>query len=123
MQLLVGFSIVGSVLTLVGIYGVLSLSVAARRREIAIRTAVGARQSDIRKLIFGEGFRLIAGGLDRRCRCRDTPVARSQIVPVWSRTADIRLRCSAWDSCSPPSRCWHAGRLRAGLPGWMRWKR
>jgi putative ABC transport system permease protein len=63
MQLLVGFSIVGSVLTLVGIYGVLSLSVAARRREIAIRTAVGARQSDIRKLIFGEGFRLIAGGL------------------------------------------------------------
>ena len=63
MQLLVGFSIVGSVLTLVGIYGVLSLSVAARRREIAIRTAVGARQHDIRKLIFGEGFRLIAGGI------------------------------------------------------------
>ena len=42
MQLLVGFSVVGSVLTLVGIYGVLSLSVASRRREIAIRTAVGA---------------------------------------------------------------------------------
>ncbi len=39
MQLLVGFSVVGSVLTLVGIYGVwLSLSVASRRREIAIRT-------------------------------------------------------------------------------------
>jgi putative ABC transport system permease protein len=63
MQLLVGFSIVGSVLTLVGIYGVLSLSVASRRREIAIRTAVGAHQGDIRNLIFGEGFRLIAGGV------------------------------------------------------------
>ncbi len=63
MQLLVGFAVVGSVLTLVGIYGVLSLSVAARRREIAIRTAVGARQRDIRNLIFGEGFRLIAGGV------------------------------------------------------------
>jgi putative ABC transport system permease protein len=63
MQLLVGFALVGSVLTLVGIYGVLSLSVAARRREIAIRTAVGARQRDIRNLIFGEGFRLIAGGV------------------------------------------------------------
>lgn len=62
-QLLVGFSIVGSVLTLIGIYGVLSLSVAARRREIAIRTAVGARQGDIRNLILGEGFRLIAGGV------------------------------------------------------------
>ena len=63
MQLLVGFSVVGSVLTLVGIYGVLSLSVASRRRELAIRSAVGAEQKDIRKLIFGEGFRLIASGV------------------------------------------------------------
>jgi putative ABC transport system permease protein len=63
MQLLAGFSIVGSVLTLVGIYGVLSLSVASRRRELAIRSAVGAAQTDIRNLVFGEGFRLIAGGI------------------------------------------------------------
>jgi putative ABC transport system permease protein len=63
MQLLIGFSVVGSVLTLVGIYGVLSLSVASRRREIAIRTAIGAQQRDIRNLVFGEGFRLIAGGV------------------------------------------------------------
>ena len=63
MQLLVGFSMVGSVLTLVGIYGVLSLSVASRRRELAIRSAVGAEQKDIRNLIFGEGFRLIASGV------------------------------------------------------------
>jgi putative ABC transport system permease protein len=63
MHLLTGFSAVGSALTLVGIYGVLSLSVASRRRELAIRSAVGAQQKDIRKLIFGEGFRLIAGGV------------------------------------------------------------
>jgi putative ABC transport system permease protein len=63
MQLLAGFSLVGSVLTLVGIYGVLSLSVASRRREIAIRTAVGAQRQDIRNLVFAEGFRLIAGGV------------------------------------------------------------
>jgi putative ABC transport system permease protein len=63
MHLLTGFSVVGSVLTLVGIYGVLSLSVASRRRELAIRSAVGAQQKDIRRLIFGEGFRLIAGGV------------------------------------------------------------
>src|ERR1700737_459812 len=63
MQLLVGFSIVGSVLTLVGIYGVVSLSVASRRRELAIRSAVGAEQKDIRNLIFGEGFRVIASGV------------------------------------------------------------
>jgi putative ABC transport system permease protein len=63
MQLLIGFSVVGSVLTLVGIYGVISLSVASRRRELAIRSAVGAEQKDIRNLIFGEGFRLIASGV------------------------------------------------------------
>ena len=54
MHLLTGFSVVGSVLTLVGIYGVLSL---------AIRSAVGAQQKHIHKLIFGEGFQLLAGGV------------------------------------------------------------
>ena len=63
MNLLAGFSAVASVLTLVGIYGVLSLSVASRRRELAIRSALGAQQKDISRLIFGEGFRLIAGGV------------------------------------------------------------
>jgi putative ABC transport system permease protein len=62
-QLLTGFSLMGSILTLIGIYGVLSLSVASRRREIAIRTAVGAERADIRNLVFGEGFRLIGGGI------------------------------------------------------------
>lgn len=63
MHLLTGFSMVGSVLTLVGIYGVISLSVISRRRELAIRSAVGAPRESIRRLIFGEGFRLIAGGV------------------------------------------------------------
>ena len=50
-------------LTLVGVYGVLALSVASRRREIAIRTAVGAERRHIRQLVFGEGLRLVAGGV------------------------------------------------------------
>jgi putative ABC transport system permease protein len=63
MNLLVGFSIVGSILTLVGLYGVISLSVTSRRRELAIRAAVGARQSHIHRLILGEGLQLIGGGV------------------------------------------------------------
>jgi putative ABC transport system permease protein len=63
MQLLVGFSIVASILTLVGVYGVLSLSVASRRREIAVRSAIGAQGRDIRRLVFTDAFRLIAGGV------------------------------------------------------------
>src|SRR5262249_40170727 len=53
MQLLVGFAAVASILTLVGIYGVLSLSVGARRREIAIRAAVGAERRTILILVLG----------------------------------------------------------------------
>ncbi len=63
MQLLVGFSIVGCVLTLIGIYGTLALSVGARTRELAIRAAVGAERRHIRNLIFNEGFHLIGGGV------------------------------------------------------------
>jgi putative ABC transport system permease protein len=63
MRLLIGFSLVGSVLTLVGVYGVLSLSVASRKRELAIRSALGAQQKNIRQLVFGEGLQLIAGGV------------------------------------------------------------
>ena len=63
MHLLTGFSVLGSVLTLVGIYGVISLSVISRRRELAIRSAVGAQRKDIRSLIFAEGFRLIGVGV------------------------------------------------------------
>jgi putative ABC transport system permease protein len=62
-RLLVGFSIVGTLLTVVGVYGVLALSVASRRREIAIRTAIGAHRRHIRNMVVGEGFRLVAGGI------------------------------------------------------------
>ena len=75
MQLLVGFAVVGSVLTLVGIYGVLSLSVASRRREIAIRAAVGAEQqrhseAGLRRRLPPDRRR--RGRRNRRgdCRCR-----------------------------------------------------
>lgn len=63
MQLLIGFSVVASVLTAVGIYGVLSLVVASRRRELAIRTAIGADGRSIRNLVFAEGFRMVAAGI------------------------------------------------------------
>src|SRR5439155_7730042 len=63
MRLLVGFSLIASVLTIVGIYGVLSLSVGSRRREIAIRVAMGAQRQNIVSLVLREGLRLVAVGL------------------------------------------------------------
>jgi putative ABC transport system permease protein len=37
--------------------------VTSRRRELAIRTALGAEQRHIHRLVLGEGSRLIAGGV------------------------------------------------------------
>jgi putative ABC transport system permease protein len=63
MRLLVSFSLVGSVLAFVGIYGVLSLSVGSRKREIAIRLAVGAQRRNILGLVLSEGLKLVIVGL------------------------------------------------------------
>ena len=63
MRLLIGFAILATALALVGIYGVLSLSVGSRVKEIAVRKAVGAQRHDILRLILGEGSRMIAVGI------------------------------------------------------------
>ncbi|HTL58829.1 MAG TPA: ABC transporter permease, partial [Candidatus Limnocylindrales bacterium] len=63
MRLLLGFAVVASALSLVGIYGVLSLSVGSRTKEIAVRVAVGAPRLQIFRLILGEGVRLVLLGL------------------------------------------------------------
>jgi len=63
MRLLVGFALVASALALVGIYGVLSLSVGARTKEIAVRMAIGAQWHEVLRMVLGEGFRLIALGV------------------------------------------------------------
>jgi putative ABC transport system permease protein len=63
MRLLLGFAAIATSLALVGIYGVLSLSVGSRTKEIAVRVAVGAPRLEIFRLIVGEGFRLVLLGL------------------------------------------------------------
>jgi predicted permease len=51
------------VLAMIGIYGIMSWSVAQRTQEIGIRMAVGADSSGILKLILGRGLKLSAAGL------------------------------------------------------------
>ena len=63
MRLLIGFAAVATLLALVGLYGVLSLSVNSRTKEIAVRKAVGAQGHQIVQLVLGEGSKLVAGGL------------------------------------------------------------
>jgi putative ABC transport system permease protein len=63
MWLTTSFAFVALLLATIGVYGVVSYSVAQRTHEVGLRMALGAEGRQVVRLIVGEGSRLVATAL------------------------------------------------------------
>ena len=117
------FAVVALALAAVGVYGLLSFSVAARTREFGVRTALGAAPREIRRLVIGDGVKVALLGLSIGDSRSDRSRPAAAITPLRGR-ADRRA-----DVCGHRRAAGARGadgvftRRRGALPRSTRWRR
>ncbi|HEY9480391.1 MAG TPA: ABC transporter permease [Gemmatimonadaceae bacterium] len=84
MTLLGVFAGIALLLAAVGIYGVMAYSVVQRTREMGLRMALGAKQSDVLALVLRQGMQLVLLGvvIGVMCALAITRVMASQLYSV-----------------------------------------
>jgi predicted permease len=81
----------GLLLAALGIYGIVALAVQQRRRELAIRVAVGARRVEVLRTVLGDTARLVGMGL---------LLGVGLVVPLAGMAKSILVRVSVLDPLS-----------------------
>jgi hypothetical protein len=62
LQLLGAFAVLAVLLALVGVYGFVANAVAQRKKELCIRSALGASRADLLRLVSRQGTQIVLGG-------------------------------------------------------------
>jgi putative ABC transport system permease protein len=112
MGLLASFAVLAVVLASVGVYGVMSYLVARRTQEMGVRMALGARASQVVRMVLGQGARtiIVATVLGLGAALLATRLLESQLYGVPSRdpltfvVAPALLAAVALIACWLPAR-------------------
>jgi predicted permease len=112
MLLLAAFGALALLVATVGMYGVVSYSVAHRTREIGIRMSLGARRRDILQLVLGQGARLaglgiaigLAASLGVTQGMRNSLYGVRPTDPVTFAAVSLLLLCVSLLACYVPAR-------------------
>jgi predicted permease len=85
------FATLAALLATVGLFSVLAYTVGQRHRELAVRRALGARASDILKVVVGQGLRMAAVGL---------AIGLAAASAATRLLSGVLYEVSAWDAAS-----------------------
>ncbi|HMB29237.1 MAG TPA: ABC transporter permease, partial [Blastocatellia bacterium] len=112
MLLTSAFAVVALLLVVIGVYGVVSLSVANRTREIGLRMALGASPRDVMRWVFARGLRPVfigafaglLGAVTLATSLRSLLFAVAPTDPLSLAAVALILLCASLLACYLPAR-------------------